>query len=130
MLLWNGVRQNLDMLVTLDLVGGSAQEQGTVSIQNDGSVLRDITATYSEGMRLQEGTLVGPGGTTRQFRQTFRAAGADRIETILTRKEGGRWVPTFPGSDRLVMVRRTPSRIRQHDDRAARGEHADGARRR
>jgi hypothetical protein len=108
MLLWNGARKNLDMLVALDLVGGNAQEQGTVSIEPDGSVLREISATYSEGMRLLDGTVVGPGGATRAFRQRFTAVGVDRIETALTRKDGERWVPTFPGSDRLVMIRRAP----------------------
>jgi hypothetical protein len=92
LLMWNGARKNLDMLLAVDLKGGGAQEQGTLSIQPDGTAVREIT-------------LIGPSGSTGRFRQTFRPAGPDRILTSVMRDASGSWVATFPGSDRLVMTR-------------------------
>ena len=43
------------MLLALDLNGGRVQEQGTVYVESDGTVVRDITAYYSEGARLMDG---------------------------------------------------------------------------
>jgi hypothetical protein len=107
MLMWNGVRRNLDMLLSLDLEGGRVQEQGTVSIAPDGTVVRDITAYYSEGVgMITTGRRAGPEGATARFRQTFKAQSADRVLTALLRESGDAWVPTFPGSDHLVMIRR------------------------
>jgi hypothetical protein len=107
-LMWNGVRKNLDMLLMLDLAGGRVQERGVVSIEPDGTVVREVTASYSEGVRLPpRGEVVaGPQGATVRFRHTFKAAGPDRILTALRRESDTGWVPTFPGSDRLVMKRR------------------------
>lgn len=108
MLLWNGARGNLDMLLALDLAGGRIQEQGVVFAEPDGTVVRDITAVYSPGVALPPRGEVraGPAGATLRFRQTFKAAGEGRILTALTRRDAQGWVPTFPGSDRLVMTRR------------------------
>jgi len=106
LLVWNGVRKNLDMLIAMDLRGGRVQERGSVSVESDGSVLRDITATYSEGVQPLGLPPAGPEGTTAHFRQTFRAAGPNRVLTAALREEAGRWVPTFPGSDHLAMERR------------------------
>lgn len=92
---------------SLDLDGGRAQEQGAVSIAPDGTVLRDITAYYSEGVgMITTGRRAGPEGGTARFRQTFKAQSADRILTALLRETAEGWVPTFPGSDRLAMIRR------------------------
>jgi len=110
LLLWNGVHKNLDMLLSLDLHGGKVQEQGTVSANADGTVVRDITAYYSEGIgMITTGRPAGPGGETARFRQTFKAAAGDRILTALLREKDGAWIPTFPGSDRLAMTRRASS---------------------
>lgn len=107
-LMWNGVYRNLDMLMMVDLENGRIQERGVVSIEPDGTLVRDITAHYSEGMRLpvRGASLAGAAGATQHFKQTFKAAGPDRILTALTRESPAGWVPTFPGSDRLVMTRR------------------------
>jgi len=105
-LVWNGVRKDLDMLISMDLHGGRVQERGSVSVEPDGSVVRDITATYSEGARPIGLPTAGPEGATAHFRQTFRAAGPNRVLTAALREEGGAWVPTFPGSDHLAMERR------------------------
>jgi len=107
MLMWNGVRKNLDMLLALDLEGGRVQEQGVVFVEPDGTVVRDITAYYSEGVRRMGHTqAVGPEGDTAKFRQTFKSTGPDTILTTIMRQTERGWVATFPGSDRAVMTRR------------------------
>jgi len=93
LLMWNGARKDLDMLVALELNGAGAQEQGTLSVQPDGSAVREITS-------------IAPTGAKGRFRQTFKALGPDRIQTQVLRETAQGWVATFPGSDRLVMVRR------------------------
>jgi hypothetical protein len=112
LLVWNGVRKNLDMLLSVDLEGGRVQEQGVVSIGRDGTVVREITATYSEGTGPMGGPPAGPDGTTARFRQTFRKTGPDRVATEVLRRSGDGWVATFPGSDRLVMTRRPAPKVR------------------
>jgi len=107
LLMWNGVHRNLDMLLSLDLEGGRVQEQGTVSISQDGTVVRDITAYYSDGAgMITTGRRAGPGGGVARFRQTFKVQSTDRVATSLLRESGSGWAPTFPGSDHLVMIRR------------------------
>jgi hypothetical protein len=107
-LMWNGVRKNLDMLVAMDLQRGLVQERGVVSLALDGTVVRDITASYSEGAPLppRGQTVAGPEGATVHFRQTFKAVSPNRILTTVMRESEHAWVPTFPGSDHLVMARR------------------------
>jgi hypothetical protein len=98
MLVWNGARKDLDMLLALDLDGGGhTQERGTVSLRADGTVVREIVATSTDA---------GGKASTARFRQTFTPAGPDRILTSVLRESGQRFVATFPGSDRLVMARR------------------------
>jgi hypothetical protein len=98
-LVWNGVNRNLDLLLSIDLVGGRAQESGTLSIAPDGTFVRDHVATYSASATRP--------ATRETFRQTFRFEGPDRIVTGVLRQTATGWAPTFPGSDRLVMTRRT-----------------------
>lgn len=110
MLMWNGVHKNLDMLLALDLKGGRIQEQGVVFVESDGTVVRDITAYYSEGVRrMGDPRPVGPEGATAKFRQTFKSTGPDTILTTLMRQTERGWVATFPGSDRSLMTRRAAS---------------------
>jgi hypothetical protein len=78
LLVWNGVHHNLDMLLVLDLdTGGLVQEQGAVSVEADGSVVRDITVYYSEGNALPPDwkKAAGPTGAKAHFRQTFKLIG-------------------------------------------------------
>jgi hypothetical protein len=110
LLLWNGVHRNLDMLLSMDLDGGLVQEQGTMHAEPDGTVVREITATYSEGSNPIGGSTVGLDGATASFRQTFKAVGPDRVLTSVLRRVEQRWTPTFPGSDHLVMTRKPKSR--------------------
>lgn len=110
LLVWNGVRKKIDFLVVLDPASGNlVQEQGTLSREADGTVKREITAFYSEGNPVPPkwDTVAGPEGARAQFRHTFRPDGPDRILSTVMRKTEDGWVPNFPGSDRLVMTRRT-----------------------
>jgi hypothetical protein len=108
MLMWNAHRKNLDMLLAVDpMGGGGAQEQGTVHVEADGTVVRDITMIASDPGRAQAGGHAPTRPTTApQFRQTFKAVGRDTVLTDALRKTDGGWVATFPGSDHLVMIRR------------------------
>jgi hypothetical protein len=107
LLMWNGVHRNLDMLIALDLSGGRGQEQGVVRVEDDGTVVRDITAYYSQGAGAPStGAIAGPAGATARFRQTYRAEGPGRVVTTVMRETANGWIATFPGSDHLVMTRR------------------------
>jgi hypothetical protein len=106
MLMWNGVHKNLDMLVALDLQYGLSEETGSVSVQADGTVVRETTATYSEGTQPMGSPVVGADGATGHFRQTFKAVADDKILTRVLHKTKDGWTATFPGSDHLVMTRR------------------------
>jgi hypothetical protein len=108
LLVWNGMRQNLDMLLVLEPASGNlVQEQGTMRLEPDGTVVRDITVYYSQGNALPPrwDKAAGPGGATAQFRQTFRRTGPDSLATSVFLKTAAGWVPSFPGSDNLVMTR-------------------------
>ena len=106
LLMWNGVQKNLDVLIALDLEGGRVQEKGVLRVEPDGSLVRDIVASYSEGVRPMGQPVAGPAGATARFRQIFRPDGPDRVKTQVLRESKDGWVATFPGSDRLVMTRR------------------------
>jgi hypothetical protein len=106
MLVWNGVHKNLDMLFVMDLKSGRVQEQGTMSAESDGSLVRNITAVYSPGAQTMTGT-VGSAGATAHFRETYKQVGPDKIQTSAMRQTERGWVATFPGSDRLLMIRRS-----------------------
>jgi hypothetical protein len=107
MLVWNGVHKNLDMLLTMDLKAGRAQEQGTFKVAPDGTIVREITGVFSEGVTPIGETQVGADGMSKHFRQTYKTNGADKLITSVTRETNDRnWVATFPGSEQLVMIRR------------------------
>lgn len=110
LLVWNGVHRNLDMLIVLDLsTGDLVQEQGSVSVQADGSVVRDITVFYSEGNALPPDwkKAAGRDGASAHFRQSFKQIGPGRVRTSVFLESEQGWVPSFPGSDDLVMVKRS-----------------------
>jgi hypothetical protein len=109
MLVWNGVRKNLDMLLVLEPSSGNlVQEQGSVHIEPDGTVVREITVFYSEGNAMPPtwDKAAGPAGASAEYRHTFKPDGPDRILSSAMRKAENGWVPSFVGSDNLVMTRR------------------------
>lgn len=93
LLAWNGATRRLDLLFVLDLAAGTVQEQGTMSMEGDGTLVRAHV-------------LIDAAGRKRAFRQAYRVESDDRIATSVLREADGGWVASFPGSDRLVMVRR------------------------
>jgi len=112
LLVWNGVRKSVDFLLVLEPASGNlVQEQGTVHVAPDGTVVREITAFYSEGNAVPPkwDKAAGPEGTSAQFRHTFKPDGPNRILSSVMRKTESGWVPNFPGSDHLVMTRRAAS---------------------
>ena len=109
LLVWNGEHKNLDMLLVADLDRGLVQERGTLAALPDGTVVREITATYSEGVAPMGSKPAGPAGATARFRQTFRLEGDGRVSTRVFRENAVGWTATFPGSDRLVMTPRSKS---------------------
>jgi hypothetical protein len=106
MLVWNGVHKNLDMLFVMDLKSGRVQEQGTIAVEADGSLVRNITAVYSPGVQAMTGS-VGSAGATAHFRQTYKQIDSEKIQTSAMRQTERGWVATFPGSDHLLMIRRS-----------------------
>jgi hypothetical protein len=109
MLVWNAVHKNLDMLFSMDLRTGKVQEQGTMSVEPDGTVVRNITAVYGQGARAIGMPPIGPEGATGEFRETYKKVSPDKILTSAMRKTSNGWVATFPGSDKLIMTRRSDS---------------------
>lgn len=108
-MVWNGINRNVDYLFVVDMKYGLAQERGTYAVQADGSIVREVIATYAEGVRPVGLPIAGPAGASQQFRQTFKPLPDGRMATSLMRKTDSGWVPTFPGADRLVMTRRVGS---------------------
>ncbi len=109
-LVWNGVRRTLDMLLVLDLTTQQlVQEQGSISLQPDGSVVREITVYYAEGTLTPPDwtKTAGPAGATARFRHTFKQVSPGRIRASVLRQAEGHWVPSFPGGDNLIMVKRS-----------------------
>ena len=109
LLIWNGVHKNLDMLFSMDLKTGRVQEQGTLFATADSSLVRDITAVYSAGAHPIGAPTVGSAGATAHFRETYKRVGSDKVLTSAMRETDHGWVATFPGSDHLVMMRRSRS---------------------
>ncbi|GAM96700.1 hypothetical protein U91I_00320 [alpha proteobacterium U9-1i] len=92
-MVYNAANRNLDFLVALE-PGSLAQEQGTLHVEADGSVVRDVTLTGANGAR-------------SHFRQTFRSTGpASAVTSLMRQNASGAWGPNFPGSDNLAMTRR------------------------
>ena len=91
---YNAANRNMDFLFALE-PGSLGQEHGTLEVQSDGSIVRNVT-------------LISPNGEIGRFRQTFWRRGPNDASTSLLRQDAsGAWAPTFPGSDNLTMQRRT-----------------------
>ena len=95
MLVWNGVHKNLDMLFVMDFKSGRVQEQGTMAVEADGSLVRNITAVYSPGVQAMTGA-VGPGGATAHFRQTYKQIGLRQDSNVGDASNRARLGRNFP----------------------------------
>lgn len=92
--IYNGANHNLDFLVVVE-PGSYGQEQGTIHAEPDGTIVREVTLTNSDGR-------------VEHFRQTYRATGANTaITTLMRQAADGSWSPNFPGSENIVMRRRS-----------------------
>lgn len=92
LMVWNAGAKAVDYLFVIE-PGSGGQEKGTMRVDPDGSVVRDVTLTRGDGK-------------TAQFRQVFRQTGPDTAVTSLMRRTATGWEPNFPGSEALAMVRR------------------------
>ena len=91
----------------MDLKSGRAQEQGTFNVTSDGTIVREITGVFSEGVAPIGEAKVGPHNMSKHFRQTYTPDGTDKFLTSVMREtKDGSWVATFPGSEKLVMKKR------------------------
>ena len=93
LVIWNAATRRFDYLFAVE-PGSLIQEQGEFHVEESGVIVRDVVLTAADGA-------IG------RFRQTFRSLGDGRLETSLMRQTDDGWTPTFPGSERLTMVRRT-----------------------
>lgn len=91
MLVWNGATKGLDYVIVSE-PGSGAQEQGTLRVDPDGAVVRDVT-------------MITAAGRTQTFQQRFWKTGTDSVMTSLMRKTDKGWEPNFPGSEKIAMSR-------------------------
>jgi hypothetical protein len=90
--MWNAKSKVLDYLFAVE-PGSGVQENGTIRAEADGSIVREVE-------------LIDTKGKAGTFRQTFRQTGANSAVTTVMRQTPAGWVPTFPGSDNVVLTRR------------------------
>ena len=91
MMVWNGKSKALDFLFTLQPPTG-AEEKGTMSVEPDGSVVRESEMTDSSGK-------------TERLRQTFRKADSGTVVTSMAEETARGWKVNPPGD--IVMRRQT-----------------------
>ena len=94
-MVWNGRTEMLDYVFAV-APGSGIQEKGTIRVEVDGLVVREVELTDAKG-------------AVTNFRQTFRSTGKDSAVTSLMRQGANGWQPNFPGSDRIEMRRRAAS---------------------
>ena len=90
LLVWNGATKGLDYVIAVE-PGSGGQEKGSLHVEADGAVVREVLLTRADGK-------------TAQFRQRFWREN-DAVFTSLMRKTDKGWEPNFPGSERLAMSR-------------------------
>lgn len=90
--LWNGKTKMLDFLFAVE-PGSGIQENGTIRVEADGSIVRDVE-------------LIDAKGNTSNFVNTFKKDGADTLVTSVMRRTSTGWEPTFKGGERIVLRRK------------------------
>ena len=91
---WNGKSRALDYLFAVEPDSG-VQEKGTLMVQRDGSIIRDILETH-------------PDGTVEHNRQTFRKLADGTVSMdLLDRKPSG-WASSLPAGKPIIMSRTRP----------------------
>jgi hypothetical protein len=90
MMVWNGKAKALDFLFAVE-PGSGVEEKGTVAVQPDGSVVREVELTDGEGKG-------------ERFRQSFRKGEGGAVVTTLSQLTDKGWRLNPPGE--IVMTRR------------------------
>jgi len=91
MMTWNPRTKVLDYVIAHD-PGTFSEETGTLALQADGSIVREV-----EGNR--------PDGSVEHYRQTFIRSADGHVSTRLMHLGKSGWEPNFPGSEDLSMAR-------------------------
>ena len=92
---YNAQHKTLDFLFAHE-PGTFGEEEGTVHLEPDGSVVRESTEVEKDG-------------SLSHSRQVIRQTGPNTaVTSLMELRPDGTWAPAFPGSDHLVMVRRAP----------------------
>lgn len=93
-MIWNGKTKALDYLFAVEPDSG-IQEKGTFTVRPDGSIVREVEATY-------------PDGKVTQNRQTFRKLPDGTISMdLLDRKPSG-WASSLPAGKPIIMSGTAP----------------------
>jgi hypothetical protein len=92
MMTWNGKSKSLDFLFALQ-PGSGAQEQGTVTARPDGTIVREIAMTDSDG-------------DLDHFRQSFRRVPGRKVVTSMMEQTANGWKLDAPGE--IVMEKAPP----------------------
>ena len=93
LVVFNAATKRYDYVFVVE-PGSLAQERGEFRVEADGTIIRDVVLTAADGK-------------TSDFRQTFRRLEEGKFQTTLMRRSADGWSPSFPGSDKLLMVRRS-----------------------
>lgn len=93
MMTWNGTSKSLDFLFMLQ-PGSGAQEKGTVTARPDGTIVREISMTDSDG-------------DLDHFRQSFRKIPGGKVVTSMMEQTATGWKMDPPGE--IVMELRPSS---------------------
>ena len=100
MMVWDGKSKALDFLFALQ-PGSGAQEKGTVTVQADGTIVRDIAMTASDA-------------DLDHFRQTFRKIPGGKVITSMMEETVKGWKLDAPGE--IVMEKARASAERTSAD--------------
>lgn len=92
MMVWNGKSKALDFLFSLQ-PGSGAQEKGIVTVQPDGSILREIAMT-------------APDGDLDRFRQVFRKLAGGKVVTSMMEQSETGWKLDPPGE---IVMEKAPN---------------------
>jgi hypothetical protein len=95
MMVWNGKSKALDFLFAVQ-PGSGAQEKGTVSVQSDGSIVRDVQMTDDDG-------------DIDHFRQIFRKLPLGKVVTSVMEQTATGWKSSPPGE--IVMERTSATSV-------------------
>jgi hypothetical protein len=92
MMVWDGKSKALDFLFALQ-PGSGAQEKGTVTVQGDGSIVREAAMT-------------APDGDLDHFRQTFRKSDDGKVITSMMKQTATGWKLDPPGE---IAMEKSPN---------------------